>query len=162
MRLNYNAIPLVAWLFLRKCCPSFNLGDLLNPLKSLVREQSAVFAFYAGAQKCTRWPNLKAALYVLLRTFMFYITQHQCIGFLERCNNFLRLRGTMICIPTHEDSIHEATDRIPLQLTILKIKTRTNIILYWINGDFNCFVLLNFLVIMLIILKQLKWSSVLA
>ncbi len=44
------AVSIVTWLFLRKCCPSFNLGDLLVHLKSLVHEKSAVFAFYAGAQ----------------------------------------------------------------------------------------------------------------
>ncbi len=36
--------------FLRKCCPSFNLGDLFSSLKLLVREQSVVFAFNVGAQ----------------------------------------------------------------------------------------------------------------
>ncbi len=37
---------------------SFNLGDLLSPLKSLVREQSAVLEFNAGAQN-TRVGQIK-------------------------------------------------------------------------------------------------------
>ncbi len=34
----------------RKCSPSLHLGDLLSQVKSLEGEQSAVYAFYTGAQ----------------------------------------------------------------------------------------------------------------
>ncbi len=40
----------VEGLFLRKSFSPFNLGGLLSPFESLIREKSAIFAFHAGAQ----------------------------------------------------------------------------------------------------------------
>ncbi len=55
------AVPRVTWLFLRKCCLSFHLCDILSRLKSLVLELSTIVAFYAGMQNA-RFSQIKIIL----------------------------------------------------------------------------------------------------
>ncbi len=48
------------WPLLNKCSACLHLGDSLSPVKSMEGEQSAVLAFYAGAQDAhARLMNMK-------------------------------------------------------------------------------------------------------
>ncbi len=85
---SFMAVSRINWQFLRKCCPSFNLGDLLSPLKSLVREQLMVWVFT---------PQCKAHVSAKLKSHDFVVMlkkNHQ-----QRCDS--RRRWHAFSIPLY-------------------------------------------------------------
>ncbi len=56
------AVSIATWLYLRKCCPSFNLfGQFVSPLKIDDARVIGGFRILRRSAKCTRRPNLRAA-----------------------------------------------------------------------------------------------------